>query len=123
MQAAAADAVPSDTTQPSSAPAPSPSIPNQDVDDPGRLRAQLRAPAGGAMDGAVQAGDPGQGPETLERLRAELRALVGGFVEGAVDEDAPLAGQGLDSLAMLELRRRIEARAMACSAWAWGLLT
>lgn len=47
-------------------------------------------------------------------MRAELLALVGGYVEGAVDEDAPLAAQGLDSLAMLELRQRIEAHAARC---------
>ena len=49
-------------------------------------------------------------------MRAELLALVGGYVEGAVDEDAPLAAQGLDSLAMLELRQRIEAHAARCPA-------
>ena len=50
-------------------------------------------------------------------MRAELLSLVGGYVEGAVDEDAPLAAQGLDSLAMLELRQRIEAQAARCPAF------
>ena len=47
-------------------------------------------------------------------MQGALLALVGGYVEGAVDEDAPLAAQGLDSLAMLELRQRIEAQ-FVCS--------
>ena len=117
--APAADATPSGATQQSSAPgAPtnSPGIPSQDVGDPGALRTEPRAPAGGPADGVVQPGGPGQGPRDPEQLRAELRALVGGCVEGAVDDDAPLAAQGLDSLAMLELRRRIEARTRTCSA-------
>lgn len=55
-----------------------------------------------AADGAME--------RSTAQLHAELRALVGGFVEGDVDDDVPLAAQGLDSLAMLELRRRIEVR-------------
>lgn len=54
-------------------------------------------------------------------MRAELLALVGRYVEGAVDEDAPLAAQGLDSLAMLELRQRIEVQAARCPAVAQKL--
>lgn len=90
---------------PTSAEHPSPvDFTNPIERSPARLHAD--APAAALLlssaDGAME--------RSTAHLHAELRALVGEFVEGNVDDNVPLAAQGLDSLAMLELRRRIEVR-------------
>lgn len=43
-------------------------------------------------------------------MEAVIGGIVGELVGAGVAPDAPLAAQGLDSLAALELRRQLEAR-------------
>ena len=53
-------------------------------------------------------------PVSLEAAEAAISGIVNELVGTDVAPDAPLAAQGLDSLAALELRRQLEAR---ISAW------
>ncbi len=69
--------------------------------------------AGGAMGsqaapGAGQAAHGG-GLASAAELEAVIGGVVAELVGARVAPDAPLAGQGLDSLAALELRRQLEA--------------
>ena len=52
-------------------------------------------------------------PASLQETEAVIAGIVGELVGAGVAPDAPLAAQGLDSLAALELRRQLEARATA----------
>ncbi len=64
----------------------------------------------------------GGGLASAAELEAAIAGVVAELVGARVAPDAPLAGQGLDSLAALELRRQLEAPPHAqhvctCSAW------
>ena len=49
-------------------------------------------------------------PASLQEMEAVVGGIVGELVGAGVAPGAPLAAQGLDSLAALELRRQLEAR-------------
>lgn len=86
----------------------------------------LPARAAGAAPGAcaTRAGPPKQQtevnalpgpalPASLQVVEAVIGGIVSELVGAGVAPDAPLAAQGLDSLAALELRRQLEARSIA----------
>ena len=45
-------------------------------------------------------------------LQAELESLVQGYLQGPVDAQQPLAAQGMDSLALMELRQKLQVQTM-----------
>ena len=45
-------------------------------------------------------------------LQAELESLVQGYLQGPVDAQQPLAAQGMDSLALMELRQKLQVQIM-----------
>ena len=50
-------------------------------------------------------------------LEAEVAGMVRGFVGADVDTSAPLAAQGLDSLAAMELRQKLQVASLDLLFW------
>ena len=46
----------------------------------------------------------------IAAVRETVLQLVQGYVQGAVDPAEPLGAQGLDSLALMELRQKLQVR-------------
>lgn len=44
----------------------------------------------------------------VTELQAELMSMVQGYLQGPVEAVQPLAGQGMDSLALMELRQKLQ---------------
>jgi hypothetical protein len=88
----------------------------------GPAPADASGQAGGSMgsQAAHRAGQAahGGGRASAAELEAAIAGVVAELVGARVAPVAPLAGQGLDSLAALELRRQLEARPPAQNAGA-----
>lgn len=65
------------------------------------LKLKLHAQAGARVGGSIV---------DIAALRADILDVVRSYVGGNLVTDAPLAKQGLDSLAAMELRQKLQAR-------------